>query len=118
MNHEIMTRAEVRCSPSHPGAPWCVFIILCSHLPSVSPSSHKKSLYPTQRLQRCTVWSIEIYGTSITEMILNIGIGAEKVNNSNDWVPNPFAGQRASNSFAVNAIEAKLRQPSTDYENK
>ena len=47
---------------------------------------------------------------SIAEIILNTGIYAEKVDNSNDWVPNPFAGQGASSSFTVNTTEAKLSQ--------
>lgn len=45
---------------------------------------------------------------SIIGTILNIGIWAEKVNDSNDWIPSPFAGQVASNSLAFNTIETKL----------
>lgn len=52
----------------------------------------------------------KIYGMFIIEMILSISICAEKVNNPNDWVSNLFAGQGASNSFAVNTTEAKLSQ--------
>ena len=71
-----------------------------------APPPQKRAEFPhNQRLQRCTVWDTGIYGTSITGTILNTGICAEKINDSNDWISSPFVGQVASNSFALNSIE-------------
>ena len=47
--------------------------------------------------------------------ILNVDVCAEKVNDSNDWISNPFAGQVAFNCFAPNSSKAKLRQVLTDH---